>query len=127
VSDKTVAEKLMIKPGRRVLFVNPPLDYAALLGGLPDGVAVLAGPNEAADVVQVFVASRKELDEELPRLKGALKPNGMLWVTYHKGTSKVKTDINRDTIAAYAKSIGLTAVAMISVDEDWSALRLKVA
>jgi hypothetical protein len=35
-------------------------------------------------------------------------------------------DINRDSIAAYAATIGLQAVAMISVDEDWSALRLKV-
>jgi hypothetical protein len=49
----------------------------------------------------------------------------MLWVTYHKGTSKVKTDINRDTINAYAHSIGWEGVAMISIDDDWSAMRLK--
>jgi hypothetical protein len=49
-----------------------------------------------------------------------------MWVTYHKGTSKVKTDINRDTINAYVHSIGLEGVAMISIDEDWSALRLKL-
>ena len=46
-------------------------------------------------------------------------------MTYHKGTSRVKTDINRDTINAYAHSLGLEGVAMISIDEDWSALRLK--
>jgi hypothetical protein len=51
----------------------------------------------------------------------------MLWVTYHKGTSKVKTDIHRDMINAYAHSIGLEGVAMISIDEDWSALRLKLS
>ena len=36
------------------------------------------------------------------------------------------SDINRDNIAAYASTLGLQAVAMISVDEDLSALRLKV-
>jgi hypothetical protein len=51
---------------------------------------------------------------------------GLLWVTYHKGTSKQKSDINRDSIAAYALTIGLQAVAMIPVDDDLSALRLKV-
>jgi hypothetical protein len=38
----------------------------------------------------------------------------------------VKTDINRDTINAYAASLGLQGVAMISIDDDWSALRLKI-
>jgi hypothetical protein len=47
-------------------------------------------------------------------------------VTYNKGTSKHKTDINRDSINAYAHSIGMEGVAMISLDEDWSALRLKI-
>jgi hypothetical protein len=74
----------------------------------------------------VFVNSRKDLEGQLPRLKPLLAPKGLLWVTYHKGTSKQKSDINRDSIAAYAGTIGLQAVAMIAVDEDWSALRLKV-
>ncbi len=37
-----------------------------------------------------------------------------------------KTDINRDSIVEYARSIGMEGVAMISIDEDWSALRLKL-
>lgn len=78
------------------------------------------------DLIQVFVDSRKDLEEQLSRVKPFLVPKGLLWVTYHKGTSKQKSDINRDSIAAYASTIGLQAVAMISVDEDWSALRLKV-
>ncbi len=51
----------------------------------------------------------------------------MLWVTYPKGTSKVKADINRDIIREYARTIGLEAVALVSVDDTWSALRLKQA
>ena len=59
------------------------------------------------------------------RLKKTLAPGGALWVTYHKGTSKIKTDINRDSINAYAGTLGMQAVAIISVDDDWAALRLK--
>ena len=35
------------------------------------------------------------------------------------------TDINRDSINTYLKEQGITAVAMISIDGDWSALRAK--
>jgi hypothetical protein len=38
----------------------------------------------------------------------------------------MKGDINRDTITAYAETIGLEGVAIVSIDEDWSALRLKI-
>jgi hypothetical protein len=126
MSDKSVAQKLMIKAGQRVSFVNQPKGYNAVLGELPKGVIVVKEASEPVDVLQLFVDSRKELEEQLPRLKTAVAPKGALWVTYHKGTSKQKTDINRDSIAGYARTIGMQAVAMISVDDDWSALRLKV-
>ena len=126
MSDKTIAQKLLIKEGYKVLFVNPPRGYKTLLGPLPRNAAVLKAPTEAADVIQLSVANRKELEAQLPELKSALVPKGALWVTYYKGTSKTKTDINRDTIVEYARTLGLEGVAMISVDDDWSALRLKV-
>jgi len=47
-------------------------------------------------------------------------------VFYYKLTSKKRGDIHRDSINDYAKSLGLEGIAMISVDEDMSALRLKV-
>ena len=126
MSDKSVAQKLMIKPGRSVLLVNPPENYDALLGELPEDVTVYQEPSGPVDFIQVLVASRQELEGQLPRLKLLLKPGGMLWVTYYKGTSKHKTDIHRDSINAYAKSLGMEGVAMISVDADWAALRLKI-
>ncbi|MGA2066243.1 MAG: hypothetical protein ABSG86_14805 [Thermoguttaceae bacterium] len=126
MSDKSVAEKLLIRPGQKILLVNQPKGYRAVLGAIPKGVTLLKEAAEAADLIQVFVGSRKDLEAQLPRLKPLLAPKGLLWVTYPKGTSKRKSDINRDSIAAYAGTIGLQAVAMISVDDDLSALRLKV-
>jgi hypothetical protein len=82
-------------------------------------VTVVKALTQPVDLIQLFVANRRELEEQLPRLKAALKPDGMLWITYHKGTSRIKTDINRDSINAYAQTIGLVGVAMISIDDDW--------
>jgi hypothetical protein len=126
MSDKSIAQKLFIKPGNKYLLVNPPEGYIAQIGKLPEGSIILSDSSCLVEVIQVFSANRMELEAQLPRLRELLTPKGMLWVTYHKGTSKMKTDINRDTINAYAHSIGLEGVAMISIDDDWSALRLKL-
>jgi hypothetical protein len=126
MSDRSIAQKLQIKVNRTVLFANAPVDYDAKLGGLPEGVFVVKKAHGPIDIIQVFVGSKKELEEQLPRLKPLLTPGGMLWVTYHKGTSQTPTDINRDSIAAYARSLGMQAVAQIAIDADWSALRLKI-
>ena len=66
---------------------------------------LLRDSTSLVDGIQVFVANRAELEAQLPRLAKLLTPKGMLWVSYHKGTSKVKTDINRDTINAYANRL----------------------
>jgi hypothetical protein len=126
MSEKSIAQKMFIKPDSRFLLVNPPDGYLAQLGELPQGTVLLNDSSSPVETIQVFVANRVELEQQLPRLKQLMAPKGMLWVTYHKGTSKVKTDINRDTIYAYAHTIGLDGVAMLSIDEDWSAFRLKL-
>lgn len=125
MSEKTVAQKLFIKEGMKVVFVNPPQGYQARLK-LPKNVTVLKEATAPIDFIQVFVANRNELEEQLPKLKKMLSPKGMLWVCYYKGTSKTKTDIHRDTINAYAHTIGLVGVSLISIDDDWSAMRFKV-
>jgi len=126
MSDKSIAQKLFIKPGNKFLLVNPHSGYIAQMGQLPEGTIFMSDSSCLVEVVQVFVTNRLELETQLPKLKELLAPKGMIWVTYHKGTSKMKTDINRDTINAYAGSLGLQGVAMISIDDDWSALRLKL-
>jgi hypothetical protein len=126
MSDKSIAQKLFIKPGSKFLLVNPPEGYSNRMGNLPEGTILLSDSSCLVEAIQVFIANRKELETQLPQLKELLAQKGMLWVTYHKGTSEVKTDINRDTINAYAHSIGLEGVAMVSIDDNWSALRLKL-
>jgi hypothetical protein len=125
MSDKSIAEKLLIKPGYKVVLINAPPDYAIMLGELPSGVTLMEKPSGEADLIQVFITSKKELQEQLSRVKSLLKPKGLFWITYPKGTSRMKVDINRDSINTYAQTVGLVGIAMISIDDTWSALRLK--
>jgi len=124
--DKSVSRKLQIRANSTVLFVNAPKDYDAKLGPMPEGVFIVRKIVGKVDFIQLFVDSRKELEEHVPRLKPVLSRGGVFWVTYHKGTSGVATDINRDGIADYARTMGMRPVAQIAVDEDWSALRLAI-
>ena len=124
--DKSVAEKLWIKAGFAVCLIHAPENYEAVLGKLPEGVTVVNELVKPVNLIQMFVDNRQALEEQLPTIKPLLSPDTILWVTYHKGTSTIKTDIHRDSINAYAKTLGLVGVAMISVNEDWSALRLKI-
>jgi len=125
--DKTVAEKLLFKPGKKILIVSSPEGMDALLGPLPAGIELLTEASVPADIILVFVRDRREMEAQLPRLKAALHPKGALWVAYYKGSARVATDIHRDSLNAYAGTLGMTGVAIISIDQDWSALRLKVS
>ncbi len=124
---KNNVQKLLIKEGYRVLFVHPPQNQAGLLGELPPGVSVVDDAESLVDFILAYIADRKELEKHLGELKTRLKPRGLLWIAYHKGTSKIKTDINRDTINGYAHTLGMEGIAMISMDDDWSALRLRIS
>lgn len=119
---KTVADKLFVQKAKTVAVINDGPANAALVAELPAEKLVMKGP---ADLVIYFANSQMELQKQLPKVKERLEPKGALWVAYVKGTSKLHTGLHRDTIREYGESIGLTSVAMISIDEDWSALRLK--
>ena len=73
----------------------------------------------------VFITNNKEylsfLNEDLKNIE----PDSVLWFAYPKGTSKIKTDINRDTIRTTGEEFGITTVTAISIDDTWSALRFR--
>jgi hypothetical protein len=97
--------------------------HPAMVAQLP--AELIDNGSEPADVVVMFALNQKELDQYLPLAKERLGDKGSLWIAYLKQTASKATDINRDTINEHSQVHGITAVAIISVDGDWSALRLK--
>ena len=124
--EKSVTQKLLFKETYTVLLLNEPENYRKTLGALPAKVTILTEANGLVDLAQVFITSKKEMEAALKKLRTSLKPSALLWLTYPKGTSKVKADINRDIIREYVEANGFKTVALISVDDTWSALRLKM-
>ena len=122
---RPLASKLCVKEGDRIAILNPPLGYGQIVGELPDNVTVTNSLEGEFNMINFFVIKRKKLEEGLSQLKNALREDGLLWVSYPKG-SQLNTNINRESIAAYARSLGLKAVTQVSVDHTWSALRFRV-
>jgi len=122
MSDKTIADKMFLKNAKSMLVINGKA-HPALVAQLP--AELIKEDETAVDVVLLLALNQKELAEFLPQALARLGDKGSLWIAYLKQTASKATDIHRDTINAYAQEHGATAVAMISVDLDWSALRLK--
>jgi hypothetical protein len=121
MNEKTVADKMFLRTAKSMTILNGGVN-PGVVSQMPTNIQADKGP---ADVVLLFAMNRKELEQYLPAAKEALGEKGSLWIAYLKQTASKATDINRDSINAYLKENGITAVAMISIDGDWSGLRAK--
>lgn len=69
--------------------------------------------------------NKKEFINFLNKNLDAIEPDSVLSFAYPKGTSGVKTDVNRDSLWATGEEYGITAVAAISINDIWSAIRFR--
>jgi DNA repair protein RadC len=105
----TLAQKLQIKSGKLIV-INAPTGYAELLTTELKHLTVSTRAAGLAEAVLLFVNSLAQVEKLAPKAIQAVKPDGMLWLAYAKGTSKVKTDVNRDKLWEMMKPTGWQAV-----------------
>jgi hypothetical protein len=127
MAETTIVKKLGIKPGYKLLILNAPEGYLKTLGALPEGVEVKTDLQGTFDAVQLFVYSKADVDQLAPAAIKAVKVGGLLWISYPKKSSKIKTDINRDFGWDVVHKAGLEGVSLISIDDTWSAMRFRPA
>jgi hypothetical protein len=121
----TLAKKLLLKPGYRILLINAPAGYLDSLSPLPDGVQIAGDPAGSLDFVQLFARNKAELDRLLPDALRAIRPDGLLWLCYTKLSAHTGSDITRDRGWETARAAGLEPVTQVSIDDTWSALRFR--
>ena len=116
-------KKLRYKPGARVCVVGAPAAFEAQLAAATD-LARQEKLGKDLDLVQAFFTRRAHLERDVSRLKAALGDRGLLWVCYPKAKA-LGTDLSRDVVRQTVAEAGLQTVALVAVDEVWSALRCK--
>ena len=125
-SGTPLTKKLGIKEGSRLLLVNAPAQYPALLEPLPDGIRFDAQLTQATDIVHIFAVSSDELQQQLASYRNQLKPNGVIWVSWPKKSARVPTDITEDIIRDVALPMGYVDIKVCAVNEVWSGLKLVI-
>ena len=88
MGETSLAEKLGIREGRRVLVLDPPVGFVKRLDPLPEGVGVTTKIVSLADVIVVFSSSRAVLGELFHKAKHVLAPRGALWVAWPRKSSR---------------------------------------
>jgi hypothetical protein len=124
VSEKSVAEKAHVKPGTTIAVLNPVAGVVESLG-LPDDVTFV-GSGEA-QLVFLFVSTCAELEAQMPPAVSGLAPGAAIWVFYRKGSKAAGLDMSRNSVWTVAERMDLRPLGLVSVDDTWSAFRLRPA
>ena len=75
------------------------------------------------DFALVFAVNENQLNGILRDVMPALKEDSKFWVAYPKTTSKIVTDLNRDSSWQQLTSAGYETVNEVALDHVWSAAR----
>lgn len=125
-SQTPLAKKLGLKPGFQIKLINPPAYYWTLFPDIPNGLQEEHNASTKKNFIHCFFTTVKDLFEALPQLKNELLPDGMIWVSWYKRSSGMKTDITEDVIRNFALSLGLVDIKVCAIDEKWSGLKLVI-
>ena len=125
-SGTPLAKKLGIRENARVLVLNEPEAYRDWLAPVPAGVEFTTDAEPPLAFVHLFTTSKADLTKRIKRLRKQLAPDGVLWVSWPKKASGVKTDVTEDTIREVALPAGLVDVKVCAVTDVWSGLKLVI-
>lgn len=116
-----LSKKLGIKKDSVILILNQPKNYVDFFKDFPNNVIVKENcENEKVEFIHIFVRTIKELEFYYSLAKSCLKKNGILWISWPKKTSKIKTEINKFTVMKYGLDHGLVDIKVAAIDENWS-------
>ena len=123
--DEAVLNKLKLNKHNTIAVINAPEEFLEVLDDF-SGTVDREIKNDYS-YIQVFIYSQKEIIDLGQQLTSAISGDGYLWICYPKGTSKKfkKCDCSRDTLREVLIPYGFEGVSMISLDDNWSAMRVR--
>ena len=125
-SGTPLPKKLGLKPPLTLVAIGAPSQYRSWLGELPVGVRIVSKPGKPLQAAHVFATRRAALKKHLVAFRKQLEPNGFVWVSWLKKSSRVETDITEDTIRELALPLGFVDIKVCAVSDIWSGLKLVI-
>lgn len=131
-SGAPLPKKLGLKDGQVIGFYDLPeqledLKHAAAFVACDEvNEAKIKSSDQIFDAIHFFTKSRQTLDEMARPLMGAIKRDGMVWISWPKKAAKVETDMSEDVIRELLLPIGLVDIKVCAVDAVWSGLKMVI-
>jgi hypothetical protein len=123
---QTIFEKLQLKNEKNLLIQGLPssiekqfckLSFAKNLTPLLK--------NRKIDFALVFAVSENQLNSILHDIMPALKTDSKLWIAFPKLTSKIVTDLNRESSWNKLATAGYESTEQVALDHVWNASQFK--
>jgi hypothetical protein len=125
-SETPLLKKLGLKPGQRMYSYSAPANYFDMLAPLPEKVVVMNKLHGQAQFFHLFVKSTTELKVQLKKAMEHMVSDGLIWVSWPKKASGVKTDLDENVIRDFGLKIGLVDIKVCAVDDVWSGLKFVI-
>ncbi|NMC36742.1 MAG: hypothetical protein GYA41_00275 [Bacteroidales bacterium] len=125
---KTLLEKLNYKGQSRIAVINSEKNFNLASSKEVKGIQI---DNEIDQrfpygFMMIFVKGLKDVEKYTPLALHNLTTDGVLWFCYPKKTSSnFSADIDRDHGWKALNEMDFYGIRMVSVDDDWSALRFR--
>jgi hypothetical protein len=124
----TLLEKLNYKGNDRIAILNAEENFISSLSAGLDGVVIdqEIDPRFPYHFILIFVRNQTEVETFIPIALHNLMCDGVLWFAYPKKSSrKYSSNIDRDHGWKTLNDSGFYGIRLVSVDDDWSALRFR--
>jgi len=132
-SSRPLPDKLGFRPGTAVAFAGLPDTLSDLMHSVDFAQvnrfwrwADMAGIERRYDAIHAFTRLRAELESELALLQSAIKPDGMIWISWPKKASKIESCVTENSVREAALRLDLVDVKVAAIDEIWSGLKLVI-
>jgi hypothetical protein len=123
---QTIFEKLQLKNEKTLLIQGLPSSIEKQFSKM--SFAKNLTPllrSRKIDFALVFAVSENQLNSILQDIMPALKEDSKLWIAHPKTTSKIVTDLNRESSWHKLTSAGYESGDQVTLDHVWNAVNFK--
>ena len=121
-------KKLNLKDQKEIVILSSPKSFNSEINNISEFTKVRKTIKGITGIefILVFVTKKNEISKILANTNKLFTDDVVLWFAYPKGSSKnYKCDFNRDNGWDALGELNFEGVRIVSVDEDWSALRFR--
>jgi hypothetical protein len=106
----------------RLYLHNVPADVTATMGDLEEVTSVVSDP-ELANFFYYFIATKQELQSIAEKHQHLKAPGQILWLSWPKKASRIKSDVTEQDLRDILLPIGLVDTKVCSINDTYSGLK----